>query len=517
MQISSDGMSESKSTKVSLDIFSSRMKNCRTIFPHKIVRPLHTSVINQQDQFRDFVQNILENKGEIEQFVGDNLKRSTAKNFLCHSAAYACDYCLARAVGSKGKDISLATKTKLKKICQKLKNVNHANLSAIEKELAKAEKDLKCSKRRRLVWPFSTFDGPPRTSQNIQETVEQIEERGKLPLDEAKGVIGKSALTMIPNFSLVRDAPTEYLHSTCLGVGKRLLELTFKIGETRSRVTKRKLSNPDLFNNLMKQVKVNRECSRRSRELDLGVMKGQELRNVIIFFFPLTIECIEENNKERRLWLQFAYMIRSCIIPTKEFKNIPVSEIYETCKNFYKLYESLFRDSNCTYNTHVVCSHLLEMRVHGPLTMTSAFGFESFYGEIRHSFTPGTQSTLKQIFQKILLQRTLGHHCCESKIYYSAKDTPLESNSLIYCYKDLTHKFYKIVAVRKNYVVCVKQGRQEHSFPDLPNLNWAKVGVYKKGLITDEKVIIQKKNIDGKAMLVQDLLITSPNNILREK
>ena len=75
------------------------------------------------------------------------------------------------------------------------------------------------------------------------------------------------------------------MHLGCLGVVKRLIELTFNIGESRKRVTKRKLSDANLFNSLMSSVQVAREFSRRCRQLNFGVFKAQEFRNIILFFF----------------------------------------------------------------------------------------------------------------------------------------------------------------------------------------------------------------------------------------
>lgn len=210
-------------------------------------------------------------------------------------------------------------------------------------------------------------------------------------------------------------------------------------------------------------------------------------------------------------------MIRSCILPPKEFRNVSLEDLESACAQFYILYEQLFGEVNCSYNTHVVSCHLVEMRYHGPLTFTSAFAFESFYGEIRNSFVPGTPSPLKQIFKEILMKRILSHHCCENSIYFSDHTTPLENNTLIYCFKDLTHTFYKIKEVHKNYLVCVKLGKKEKKFPELHQFNFSHLGIYEKGLESDDLVKIKIEKVDGKALEVLDLFITCPNNVLREK
>ena len=336
-------------------------------------------------------------------------------------------------------------------------------------------------------------------------------------IDEAKGVIRRSVLLDIPNFDIVKDAPVEYMHGVCIGVSKKLVELTFNIGQKRDRKTKRKLSSVQDFNRLMLEIKVHRESSRRARALDFSVMKAQEYRNLVILYFPLVIECIEKSAKERRLWLLFAFMIRLCVIPSQEF-NQNRQELVSYCSlNFYCLYEKLFGMGNCTYYTHVVGCHMTEMRAHGPLTLTSAFDFESFYGEMRNSFVAGTVSPLKQIMQNVLLKRTIGPHCCQSSIFYSSKETSMECNNLIYTFENNTYQCYKVNKVNENSFDCNAIGLFEKKFTETPTLNWSKVGVFKAGGIGNEKINILSSKVCGKIVRVQNLFITCPNNILREK
>ena len=231
------------------------------------------------------------------------------------------------------------------------------------------------------------------------------------------------------------------MHSVCIGIIKRLLELTFNVGVNRARNTTRKLSNPSSYNELMKSQKVPREFSRRARSMDFSVLKAQEMRNICLFLFPHILNCVG-NAKEGTLWLNLSFMIRACIIPDNEFLNCDTRCIEQCCDTFYKLYEQLFGKTNCSYTIHIICSHLLRMRAKGPLTDTSAFKFESFYGELRNSFQPGTISPLKQMLQAVLLKRTLGYHCCQLSIHYSPKDTALECNSLIYTFENNTYKCF---------------------------------------------------------------------------
>ena len=103
----------------------------------------------------------------------------------------------------------------------------------------------------------------------------------------------------------------------------------------------------------------------------------------------------------------------------------------------------------------------------------------------------------------------------KKKPYYSANDTPMERNSLIYCYNNNTHEFYKIISVHQNHVTCYKQGRFPAIFNETPALQWNRVGVYKMGSLSNEKQYIPYQSICGKALNVLNFLITCPINILR--
>ena len=520
MQISCDAISESKSTSISIDVYSLRFKNCKVVYPLRLVRPVKKKSIDNKKQFKLFINDILSCEGSrITEYCADNLKRATGRDCLNHASTYPCEYCFNKGVRSQSKNFSSKTKTLLASVRKKLTKVTEESngIEKIKSELNKAENMIAKSSRTNLVWPSSTSQENPRTNESMLKIIEKIEEKGKLPPHEAKGVVGRSPLFEIPHFNFVRDSPTEYMHSVCLGMTKRMLECTFEVGVNRDRNTKRKLSKASDFNVLMQDVKVFHECSRRYRELDFAVMKAQEFRNVTILFFPLVVQCIEPKEKERKLWLLFAYVIRSSVLSSEEYKAIDLDEIRELCAQFYVLYERLFGQNNCTYNTHVVMAHLLEMRAHGPLTETSAFGFESFYGEIRHSFVPGTQSTLKQILKKILLKRIVNNHRCENSIFFSDHETALENNTLVYCYTDMTFHIFKVVEIRGNSLFCNKQGKFKATFPELSSVSWSKVGVFRKGPISNDLMIIPKEKVSGKVIEVQNLLITCPNNVLREK
>ena len=220
-------------------------------------------------------------------------------------------------------------------------------LKTLDKELSAEEKNGPKT-RTNIVWPASTAGGEPRTNANMLEIVEKIAENPNLEKEERKGVVGRSPLWDIPRFDFVRDSPTEYMHSTCIGVVKRLLELTFSVGEVRQRITKRKLSSPTEFNLCMQETKSPRESSRRARKLDFAVMKAQEMRNIILLYFPHVLQCIEPKAKERRVWLLLAFITRSCVMPTNEA--IDLNAIDAASQEFYCQLHLQYSCCRCTHN-----------------------------------------------------------------------------------------------------------------------------------------------------------------------
>lgn len=267
----------------------------------------------------------------------------------------------------------------------------------------------------------------------------------------------------------------------------------------------------------MSNTKVVNEFPRRARNLDFAVFKGQEFRNMGLFFFIHVLDCIEKGEKERNAWLNLAYMMRSAIIPSDEFQAIDINVVNNCCSQFYELYENLFGKLNCTQNLHVFCCHLLQIRTHGPLTETSAFKFESFYGEMRRSFVPGTRSPLKQIMKNIMLKRTMRKHVCRNNIFISNYDTALECNKLVYTYASKQYNIYEISDTDGKTITCHRVGKYPAHFDETPNLNWATVRVFKRGGVSSEPVTLDSSQISGKVLKVSNYLLTCPINVLNEK
>lgn len=549
-----DGVQESKSTIISLDTYSIAFNGCRSIYPIKVIRAVNKFKIDDQAEIKRVLDDINENNILLDSAIFDNPKRSTATCTMCAGATYACEYCVSAAIlySDEITDEKIKTikrkytiqKNALERQIQTLieapgstsnEDARDQNIQFLQNGLEdlkkQEEEELNRKKRKRLTWPYETINGELRTIESITEIANLIVESGPLDKHTAKGITGKSHFLYQPNFNLLTDAPCEYMHLVCLGVVKRLLELTFKVGENRERVTKRKLSDPQAFNSSIAGTQSPREFGRRCRNLDFSVLKAQEFRNILLFFFPLVIDTIEDNHKnEIKIWLFLVYMIRSCIVTNEEFLNIEKDVVNDCCHKFYKLFQKEYGQNNCTYSIHVASSHLLKIRGNQPFTSKSAFKFESFFAEMRHMFVPGTPSTVKQILSNCYMKKSVEYHSCEKTVHYSPQKKKiqgkpfhpgLENNSLIYVLDDNhSHQMYEIIETDEtnNSFLCATQGKFKYTHSLTPRLDWSKVGVYKVGPTCDEQLrTIEKHEICGKVVKVKNLLITCPLNVLHEK
>lgn len=172
-------------------------------------------------------------------------------------------------------------------------------LKTLKKELqAKAKNEN--TRKSHIVWPYTTRNQEPRTNAKIEEIVQKIEHNVPLTAEEKRGVVRRSPLSEIPNFDIVMDVPVDYLHAVCIGVVKRLIELTFNVGEVRPRQTSRKLSSAADYNKLMHETKFPRELSRRARDLLFAVMKATEYRNLLILFSQTSWHALKSMQKKEK-------------------------------------------------------------------------------------------------------------------------------------------------------------------------------------------------------------------------
>lgn len=316
VQLSLDGILESKSSLNSLDVYSLKFNHCRNIYPIRIIKPCEKYKYNEKQELQNVLADINANGIVIDCVVFDQPKRSFARCAKCFSAKYPCEFCESCAVSyidnsKQKKEIETKYKKLEKNLTQRLSQLRETQDDSVNEEIDEIQerlhglniaKDNEMQKagRKQLTWPKSTMNGPPRTLDKIRNIVNEIENNPEIVKTDphfCKGIKGRSLFLDQPSFHMIKDITCEYMHLVCLGVVKRLVELTFKVGENRERVTKRKLSPPADFNLLIKDIQLAREFSRRCRNLDFSVMKASEFRNILIFFFQLSLPVLKTNSR----------------------------------------------------------------------------------------------------------------------------------------------------------------------------------------------------------------------------
>ena len=198
-----DGVQESKSTNTSIDTYCVKFSNCRNIFPFKLVRPNEKYKYNEQEELLDAIEDINSSEIQIDTGVMDNPKRSVVRMAKSSSGKCGCEYCEAFALSFKDNTMT----------------------------------------RSHLTWPPSTMNGRPRTITGIRRIVNSIEEDedNSLPRNYLKGIKGRSVLLNQPNFDLILDLPTEYMHLVCLGTVKKMVNFSYKMAKKKKSHKKKEM------------------------------------------------------------------------------------------------------------------------------------------------------------------------------------------------------------------------------------------------------------------------------------
>ena len=81
-------------------------------------------------------------------------------------------------------------------------------------------------------------------------------------------------------------------------------------------------------------------------------------------------------------------------MPEDEYECVPEAMVDDAVDLLNEHYEEAYGQTAGTYNCHIVCSHLKELREAGPLTSYNAYPFEGMYAEMRRAFRPGTRNNI---------------------------------------------------------------------------------------------------------------------------
>lgn len=369
---------------------------------------------------------------------------------------------------------------------------------------------------RKVVFPNSTsMFQRLRTHEEMDDLscrLHVLDENARL------GLTGRSALFNIAGFDVVSGMVPEYMHSTCIGIAQRLIQLTFVAGDKRRTLHDHRRHSTKYVDEELPRVRVPSEFSRRTRKLDLGSFKAEEYRNIVLFFFPIMVASLEDSRCEMKLWAYLSYIVRAYCLPDVEFEYVSKRDLQHYVTRFHELLQNKYGVSEMIYNMHIF-HHLNYVRDQGALPTHSAFPYEGSFAELRRVLVPGTPNPAKQVIRKLYESIEFMHYRCVKQIRVRPHQTQKVDDSLFYKYDDSTghYDFYvartdsdqtgKLSASR----VCVEPANL-----GLRQLDWASVGVFKMLGENEAEISMCIGDITGKAINCLGHIMTVPDSVIRE-
>ena len=466
-----DGVPESNSGGVSIDVLTLKFTACRSVYTLAVLRPRRTGLkipdsVILKSFLADYVAVLQErtipvNRVRLRYVIADAPKRAKLLNMKSHGGYYSCQHCHIRG------DRATAGVRFL------------------------PEEDTRISE--------------PRSLQTVEADADTADRLGL----ESRGIKGSSPLRQIPGYDYVSGIVQERMHLCDLGLCRQLCRLLFRCkGISHQSDYSRYVVDTYLLDAVLKGVKVPTDFSRRTRDFNYSLWKSEEFRNLYLCFWPLVANVVQPTGRD--VWLNFVYIMRGLLVRETGF----ISE--SRVRNWHKKFVGAFGRNASAYNVHAF-SHVLKLRDLGLLTDTSAVYNENHYGEMKRRFQSGTPSVGLQGIQDCNV-RNLGTHNCRRTTRISPKATSKTDDSLVFT-RD--HKLLKVTAVGGDGLY---EGREIPCQPtNLPLADLDFTAVYTYRLLTDWQKSLGPvlpfayDDVIGKAVIAREHVSMIPLDVLLER
>ncbi len=463
--ITYDGIPYASSSPDNLNVMAIRFRNCKLVY---ILQTRYGKRHEPKDvhEFMDeFVLEASELRVKVDYFLADAPMRSFIKCLKGHAGRHSCETCEARGV------------------C-----VN-----------------------RKIVYPASMVLQRRRTMERWLECVADLEEQRKAPArgqqtSNVKGITGRSPLLSLPEFDIVRKAPTDPLHRDWLGLTKAFWKATVGVSKT-GHISARGSRISSTVSDFYKAVRLPKEFSHRSRAIDIPHMKAHEWKSILVTSFTCICETVnaEVGHELARIWCTFAFLILLYYGPEWICYGFELEELEQLHQRLYDDYEMEFGQAACTYNFHAFY-HMPVVRRLGRAHHVSTEPFESAYGQVKNSFQAGTRNIALQIVRNMML-KNLNHTSahCKHALFLETERTKVRFDNSIVIDDQLT--YYRIKRVNDNSVDVVVMNTEEWICPWDDTLPFNRVGV--RRFITNGTTML---NLDNSQLMGKGTLL--PNGLL---
>ena len=238
---------------------------------------------------------------------------------------------------------------------------------------------------------FKDIDMPLRRNSDFEVEAEEDEHRkGETPLTEL-GV------------GMVTDFPVDYMHSVCLGVTRKLVWLWRK-GPLKTRIgcgTTQRISMT--LQSLSGFITC--EFNRKPRGLDESDRwKATECRTFLCY---TGIVVLQNKGISQRIYRNF--MLLACAIRIMSSPNTceELSDYAHSLMTlFIQQFESIYGESQMTYNVHSLIHLSNQVKKYGPLENASAFPFENYLGKIKRMLRKPS-NPLKQVARRLYEEQSI--------------------------------------------------------------------------------------------------------------
>ena len=175
LNLSCDGVADSKSSAVSMDVFSVSFPECSTVYPICTIRPTKKNSVDFQSELKLILEDLKKENVKIINVLADNPMRALMRYFKNHSSYFSCEYCRSSAEyyqdQASKKKLQEFVKKSLKKTdalkkeietlqqrkgSTKKKNADKRRIQTLRQDLANEEKELQ-EMRKKLSKKVSSF------------------------------------------------------------------------------------------------------------------------------------------------------------------------------------------------------------------------------------------------------------------------------------------------------------------------------------------------------------------------
>ena len=236
-----------------------------------------------------------------------------------------------------------------------------------------------------------------RTDSELRRDMKEAFETGKA----VNGVKGPSFLVALPKLNLSKAVVVESMHNLWIGVTEQLTGLIL-FSKAENDFYYGTPVNKAIIDERLLAIKPPDCISRKPRSiLTYNDWKASENRNWLLYYLLPCLENLVPNNLLRLLakLCEASYTLnKDSILPHE----LDASEI--KIKEFSKEFELVFKQTNMTFNEHILRHIVNSVRDWGPIWVHSAFQFESWNYNIIRDVTSSNARAL-QIATRFLMAK----------------------------------------------------------------------------------------------------------------